>query len=243
MRKPGSLRFADRVVVVTGSSSGIGLATTRQFIDGGARVVGFDLQPPAEQAEGLRWVEADVSEFDTVGDCVSNVLEAEGSIDCLINNAGISRDATVWSMTEPQWDSVLGVNLKGAFNLIHHVAPHLRERRGGKIVNVSSINGLRGKFGLANYSAAKAGLIGLTKTVAKELGRYGVNVNAVAPGMVLTPLVEELPARFLDEARTETVLGRLATVDDVASVILFLCSDAARHVTGEVIRVDGGQTI
>ncbi|MFQ6114771.1 MAG: SDR family oxidoreductase, partial [bacterium] len=139
--------------------------------------------------------------------------------------------------------AVLNVNLKGAFNFIHHVTPHFREKNRGKIVNVSSINGLRGKFGLANYAASKAGLIGLTKTVAKELGRYNVNVNAVAPGFVTTPLTLKLPEKFINESLEETVLGRLATPEDIANVIFFLCSDLARHITGEVIKVDGGQYI
>ncbi len=123
------------------------------------------------------------------------------------------------------------------------MAPHFREKNGGKIVNVSSINGLRGKFGLANYAASKAGLIGLTKTVAKELGRYNVNVNAIAPGYVLTPLTEKLPERVIEEAKAETVFGRLAKPENVANAILFLCSDLAQHITGEVIKVDGGQYI
>ncbi len=201
------------------------------------------MKPPAEPIERARFVEAEVSNFEQVADCVENILSEEKRLDCLVNNAGISRDTTVWKMTEDQWDAVLNVNLKGAFNFIHHVAPHFREKNGGKIVNVSSINGMRGKFGLANYSASKAGLIGLTKTVAKELGRYNVNVNAVAPGYVLTPLTQKLPDKIITQAKAETVFGRLAEPEDVAKLILFLCSNLAQHITGEVIKVDGGQYI
>ncbi|MFQ5824149.1 MAG: SDR family oxidoreductase [bacterium] len=238
-----SIDFKNQVVVITGGSGGIGQTTARMFVDSGAQVVCVDLQPQPEFLEKCRFLKANVSNFEEVRRSVENILTEEKTIDCLINNAGISQDATVWSMTEQQWDAVLNVNLKGAFNFIHHVAPHFREKHRGKIVNVSSINGLRGKFGLANYAASKAGLIGLTKTVAKELGRYHVNVNAVAPGLVTTPLTQKLPEKILNDSLAETVLGRLATPDDIANVILFLCSDLARHITGEVIKVDGGQYI
>jgi len=237
------LEFGGRVVVVTGGCSGIGRATAAAFAARGARVVVVDRVCPEEPLEGCRYVEGDVSDFDGVGDCVQRIVADETTVDCLVNNAGISRDATLIKMTEESWDAVIAVNLKGAFNWIHHLAPHFKRAGGGSIVNVSSINGLRGKFGLSNYAAAKAGLIGLTKTAARELGRYSVNVNAVAPGLVRTPLTEELPPRFLEEAQAETVLGRLAEPDDVAGTILFLCSPLARQITGEVVRVDGGQYI
>jgi NAD(P)-dependent dehydrogenase (short-subunit alcohol dehydrogenase family) len=237
------IEFNNQVVVITGASSGIGLTTAKLLVESGARVVNVDLQPPAEPLENCRHLKADVSNFAEARHAVANIFTEEKSIDCLINNAGISRDAAIWKMSEEDWDVVLKVNLKGAFNFIHHLAPYFREKRRGKIVNVSSINGLRGKFGLVNYAASKAGLIGLTKTVAKELGRYNVNVNAVAPGYVLTPLTQNLSQQILDQALTETVLGRLASPEEVANVILFLCSDLARHITGEVIKVDGGQYI
>jgi len=239
-----SASFEDKVVVISGASSGLGLATARRFCAAGARVVGLDVRAPAEPpGESFRHIEINVIGYEQVGACVREILYSEKSIDCLVNNAGISRDATVWKMTEDHWNAVIDVNLKGPFNLIHHVAPHFRKAERGKIVNVSSINGLRGKFGLSNYAASKAGLIGMTKTVARELGRYGVNVNAVAPGLLLTPLTRELTPAQIDEALEETVLERLTTAEDVAEVILFLCSDAARQITGEVIRVDGGQYI
>ncbi len=237
------IEFKNQVAVITGGSGGLGLTTAKLFIESGARVICVDMQPPQELPTHYRYFKADVANFQAVQDCVANLLAEEKSIDCLINNAGISRDAPVWKMAEAEWDAVLNVNLKGAFNFIHHLAPHFRHRQRGKIVNVSSINGMRGKFGLANYAASKAGLIGLTKTIAKELGRYNVNVNAVAPGYILTPLTQKLPQQILDQAQSETVLGRLGQPEDVANTILFLCSDLAKHITGEVIKVDGGQYI
>lgn len=237
------IAFKGKVVVITGGAGGIGRATAKMFLDAGATVVCVDLQVEQDAALPCRTIAADVANFNSVKDCVETILAEETTIDCLVNNAGISRDATIWNMTEQHWDEVLNVNLKGAYNFIHHVASHFREKEGGKIVNVSSINGLRGKFGLANYSAAKAGLIGLTKTVAKELGRYHVNVNAVAPGYVLTPLTEKLPEKIIEDAKAETVFGRLATPADVAAGILFLCSRLANHITGETIKIDGGQYI
>ncbi|MEK7729668.1 MAG: SDR family NAD(P)-dependent oxidoreductase [candidate division KSB1 bacterium] len=237
------INFTNQVIVITGGSGAIGLTTAKLFIESGARVVCVDMQPPQEALENCRFIKADVANFQDVQACVADILAEEKFVDCLINNAGISRDAPVWKMAEAEWDAVLGVNLKGAFNFIHHLAPHFRERQRGKIVNVSSINGLRGKFGLSNYAASIAGLIGLTKTVAKELGRYNVNVNAVAPGYILTPLTQNLAQQVLDQAQAETVLGRLGQAGDVAHAILFLCSDLARHITGEVIKIDGGQYI
>jgi 3-oxoacyl-[acyl-carrier protein] reductase len=229
-----------RVALVTGASSGIGLAIARTLQSAGATVVGADLLQG--ECPG-RWIEVDVRQFDDARRCVQNVVQREGRLDILVNNAGIFRDAPSWKMTENDWDDVLAVNLKGAFNFTHHAAPHFRERQSGKIVNIASINGLRGKFGQANYAAAKAGLIGLTKTIARELARYNVNVNAVAPGLIATPLIRNLPADALDKAREEILLGRIGEPEDVARLVAFLCSDLARHITGEIIKVDGGQYI
>lgn len=233
--------FKNRVAIVTGGSGGIGSATAMAFVQAGAKVIIVDRQPTEKEVPNSRFVQADVTDFEQVGTCVKEILAAEKAIHFLVNNAGISRDAPVWRLTEANWDQVLAVNLKGAFNFIHHLAPYFRQHNFGKIVNVSSINGLRGKFGLANYSASKAGLIGLTKTVARELGRHQINVNAVAPGYILTPLTEKLPQKFIDAAQAETALDRLGTPEDVAHTILFLCSEWAQHITGHVLTVDGGQ--
>lgn len=238
-----SFDFTGKVVLMTGGSGGIGSVTANFFAQSGARVWIVDQKPPVEKTAGVNFMAVDVGNFQEVHRVVEALLSQEKTVDCLINNAGISRDAPIWKMSENDWDQVLSVNLKGAFNFIHHLAPHFRQKNEGKIVNISSINGLRGKFGLANYSASKAGLIGLTKTVAKELGRHRVNVNAVAPGYVRTPLTQNISEKIMQQALEETVLGRLAETEDIAHAILFLCSPWAKHITGEVLKVDGGQYI
>jgi len=232
-----------KMVVITGAASGIGLSTAEVFIRAGASVIGLDLKVPSKPLKGARFIEVNVANTQDVGKCFLDILKTEGRIDCLVNNAGISKDAPVWKMTESMWDDVMDVNLKGAFNCIHHVAPHFRERLQGKIVNVASINGMRGKFGLANYAASKAGIIGLTKAVATELARYHINVNAVAPGLIATPLVMSMTPDALAKSKSEILLGEPGQPEDVANTILFLCSDLAKHITGEIIKIDGGQYI
>jgi 3-oxoacyl-[acyl-carrier protein] reductase len=188
-------------------------------------------------------IQADVASFADAQRMVDAVREKLGRLDILVNNAGINRDGVVWKMTESQWDEVLDTNLKGYFNYIRAAAPVFKEQGSGKIVNITSINGLRGKFGQSNYSAAKAGIIGLTKAIARELGKFSVNVNAVAPGLIETDMMKEAPQDVKDKALAEIVLGRLGAPEEVAHVVTFLCSDLARHITGEVIKVDGGQYI
>lgn len=250
--------LAGHVALVTGGSSGIGRAIVGELARQGVQVAFTYLSAPGRD-EGLKAgevvrqveergcqalaMETDGADSASASQAVERVLAEFGSLEILVNNAGISDDAVIWKMGETQWDRVLAVNLKQAFNYIRAVAPIFRERESGKIVNVASINAMRGKFGLANYSASKAGLLGLTRVVAVELGRYHVNVNAVAPGLILTPLTGSLAPEVIEGARQETVFKRLGEPEDVAHVVVFLCTEGARHITGEVIRVDGGQLI
>ncbi|HSO08538.1 MAG TPA: SDR family NAD(P)-dependent oxidoreductase, partial [Desulfoprunum sp.] len=190
-------------------------------------------------------VKCDIAVFTEAEAVVKAALEKFGRIDILVNNARMNWDGVCWKMTEEQWDRVLEVNLKGYFNFTRHTAPLLKDQKYGRIINVTSINGLRGKFGQSNYSASKAGIIGYTKAVAKELGAFGITVNAVAPGLIETPMLKESEARdkIVDMAMAEIVLKRVGEPNDLANLIAFLASDKAKHITGECIKVDGGQYI
>jgi NAD(P)-dependent dehydrogenase (short-subunit alcohol dehydrogenase family) len=236
---------------VTGAFGGIGAAVARALAEGGADVALLDARPAAEGAVAAaavgaagrraRVVTADVTEPRSVEQAVAEIRGALGPLDILVNNAGIVDDAVIWRMSPESWRRVLEVNLTGSFLVLRVVVPGMRERGWGRIVQIASINGERGKPGQANYAASKAGLIALTKTAARELGPRGITVNAVAPGFVRTPMTEGLPEEVRRRAVEESALGRIGDPGDVAAVVAFLCSEAARHVTGQVIRVDGGQ--
>lgn len=246
----------NKIALVTGGSLGIGHATVLALAQEGADValtyLGFRKTPHEQQQliDSVRQlgrkciaIEADVSSFKQAHDVAETVREKLGGLHILINNAGILRDAVVWKLEEKQWDEVLDVNLKGCFNYIHAVAPIFRQQNYGKIVSISSINGLRGKFGQANYAASKAGVIGLTKTVAKELAKNNVNVNAIAPGMIETDMTQRLSDEVRRQALSEIPMGRYGQPEDIANLVVFLVSEKAKHITGEVIKVDGGQYI
>jgi len=245
----------DKNAIVTGGSLGIGTAISLDLAQEGANVALTYRSHPDEATEVARKIEEmgrkamvyqiDVSDFNAAQEMVDKVVEEFGGLDILVCNAGMNWDGVIWKMSEEQWDRVIDVNLKGYFNFARAVTPVFREQQSGKIVNITSINGLRGKFGQTNYSASKAGIIGLTKAMARELGRYNVNVNAVGPGLIETEMLRQNPAREKVEqmALAEIVLGRLGQPEEVAWVVTFLASDKARHVTGEVITADGGQYI
>jgi 3-oxoacyl-[acyl-carrier protein] reductase len=245
----------EQVAIVTGASSGIGRAVALElarcgthiafcFLDTGSRSR-LDAQ---EVARKLREMEVrvyfrscDVRESREVRDFVAEVREELGGVQILVNNAGIGRDGVLWRMEDHEWEAVLRTNLDGAFFFTREVAPLMRAQEHGKIVNLTSVHGVRSGIGIANYAASKAGLIGLTRSAAVELGPRNINVNAVAPGYIRTTrLTDGVPSEILDKAREQAVLGRLGDPQDVAGVVLFLCSESARHITGAVIPVDGG---
>jgi len=242
-----------KVALITGGSVGIGTAISLDLAQNGADVA-LTYRRHEEEANAVaekikemgrkaKAYKVDVSEFEAAQNLVKEALEEFGHLDILINNAGMNWDGVVWKMTEEQWDAVINVDLKGPFNFIRAVSPIFKEQQSGKIVNITSINAMRGRFGQSNYTAAKAGTIALTKTVAKELGRFRVNVNAVAPGLIETDMIKTMPEDFIQRSKAETVFDDLGKPEDIAYLVTFLCSEKARHITGEVIKVDGGQYI
>jgi acetoacetyl-CoA reductase/3-oxoacyl-[acyl-carrier protein] reductase len=231
-----------RLALVTGGSGGIGSAVVTLLLSAGARVVSVD-RPELPAPVGAASLPADLADSAQIEALAASLTREHGRLDALVHCAGIARDAVLWKMSREQWSEVLSVNLDSAFHLLRACVPLLRASRDGAVVLVSSINGQRGKFGQANYVASKAGLIGLAKTAALELGGFGVRVNCVAPGWIETPLTAALAPELRERALAETPLRRLGVPEDVASAVLFLCSAMSRHVTGQVLRVDGGQLL
>ena len=244
------MNFENKTAVITGGSRGIGLAIAKKLASNGANIailyVGDESEGINAKNELLEYgtkVEqyfCDVSDFEASKEVIDKVIEEFGGVDFLINNAGITRDKLVLNMDEKDFDAVINVNLKGTFNMIKHTYKHFMKKRFGRIVSTSSIVGLNGNAGQANYSASKAGIIGLTKSVAKELAGRGVTVNAVAHGYIGTDMTNALSDKVKDAMKAQIPAKRIGTPEDVANVVAFLCSDDAAYVTGEVIRVDGG---
>jgi 3-oxoacyl-[acyl-carrier protein] reductase len=253
MNERTGINLDGKSAIVTGAARGIGSAISYNLARYGADVAIIDIDHLDEAENTVKKIEAlgrkaivikaDISVYNEAAKVVDKVVKEFGRLDFLVNNAGINRDGVIWKMTEDQWDKVININLKGYFNYSGAVAQIFREQKSGKIVNISSINGLRGKFGQANYSASKAGIIGLTKTLAKELGKYNVCVNAVAPGLIETDMMKQASEEVRKSALEEIVLKKLGQPEDVANAVVFLCSGLADHITGEVIKVDGGQYI
>lgn len=240
-----------RTAVITGGAQGLGFAIARRFVDEGARVVLGDLDPDATQAAAdqlggpavARAVRCDVTSGAEVDALVASAVDHFGGLDVMVNNAGITRDATLRKMTEEQFDEVIAVHLKGTWNGTRAAAAVMREQGRGSIVNMSSISGKVGFVGQTNYSAAKAGIVGLTKAAAKELAHLGVRVNAIAPGLIRSAMTEAMPQRIWDAKLAEVPMGRAGEPAEVASVALFLASDLSSYMTGTVMEVTGGRHI
>jgi len=238
----------NKVAIVTGAARGIGKAIAQKLSREGATVVICDLMEEisatAEElsSEGATVlpIKVDVTNTEAVESMVQETIDKLGRIDILVNNAGIVRDALLVRMKESDWDAVISVNLKGTFNCTKAVAKPMMKQRAGRIVNMASVMGIIGNVGQANYSASKAGIIGLTKSSAKELGRRGITVNAIAPGFIMSKMTESLPEDQKEQALKSIPLGFLGSPEDIANLVAFLVSDSARYITGQVIKVDGG---
>jgi 3-oxoacyl-[acyl-carrier protein] reductase len=249
------MRLADQVCLITGGAAGIGRATALRFVEEGAKVVICDLneeagqETVAELGPDAAFYKVNVADRQAVQEWIDDVIERYGRIDVLVNNAGVLRDnmlvrvkegELVKQMPEEEFDLVIAVNLKGVFNCAQAVAPYMIKQGSGVILNATSIVGLDGNFGQTNYVATKAGVIGMTKVWARELGRYGIRVNAVAPGFTLTEMVRQMPEKILEGMAAKTPLRRLGEPRDIANAYLFLASDEASFISGDVLRVDGG---
>lgn len=241
-----------KVAIVTGGASGIGKAGAELFAAEGALVYIWDLNEEAaaktlqeieEKGGKATFMKVNTAVMAEVKNAVETIIEKDGKIDVLVNNAGITRDATLLKMTEEQWNQVIDVNLSGVFNCTKCVAPHMIANGSGRIINTSSVVALYGNFGQTNYVATKSGLIGMTKTWARELGRKGINVNAVAPGFIATDMVMKMPEKVLDAMKSKVPVQRLGKPYEIAKAYLFLASDDSSYVNGTVLSVDGGMTI
>jgi len=245
------MRLENKVVIITGAGSGIGKETAFLFAKEGAKVVVADMNEKAGEETVAQinkngvgiFFKLDVSSREQAKQMAKITIEKYGKIDVLINNAGIVQDAFLSKMTEEQWDKVINVNLKGVFNCSQAVVEVMMNQGSGVIINTSSIVGLNGNVGQVNYAATKAGLIGMTKTLAKELGKKGIRVNAVTPGFIATPMTSNVPEKILEMMKEKTPLRRLGEAKDVAYAYLYLASDEANFVNGAVLSVDGGLII
>lgn len=239
------MKLRNKVAVVTGGAKGIGAEIAKEFAKEGALVIAVDMGEMTYEQENVHFYKLNITDVEGCKVFFDEIITKYGKIDILVNNAGITRDSMTRKMTDEMWDAVINVNLKGVFNLVRHIGPQMETNNGGSIINISSVVGVFGNIGQANYAATKAGVIGLTKTWAKEFARKGapVRVNAIAPGYVMTDILKTVPQELLDQFAQMTMLKRLGQPEEIAKVALFLASDDASYITGQTIQADGGMRL
>ena len=243
------MRMKGKAVLITGAASGIGFAMAKRFIEEGAVIAACDYNEEAlerakkEMGDFYHLYKMDVSKHDEVKEMVKKIISDLDKIDVLVNNAGVTKDNFLVKMPENDFDAVIAVNLKGVYNITKAVVPYMMERKSGVILNASSVVGIYGNIGQTNYVASKAGVIGMTKTWAKEFARYGIRVNAIAPGFIKTPMTSKVPQKVIDHMNSKTPLGRMGEAIEIANAYLFLASDEASYITGQVLGVDGGLVV
>ena len=245
--------FTDKIAIVTGAGRGIGKEIAKTLAAKGALVIVNYCGSAKRAEETVQEIEAaggkaeaiqcDISDFTKAGEMMDYVIKTYGRVDILVNNAGITRDGLLMKMSEEDFDAVLNTNLKGAFNCIKHISRQMLKQKGGRIINISSVSGVMGNAGQANYCASKAGVIGLTKSVAREIGSRGITVNAIAPGFIDTEMTAVLPDDVKKAMGEQIPLKRFGTTEDVAQAAVFLASDRAAYITGQVLCVDGGMAM
>ncbi len=242
-------RLQNKIAIITGGAKGIGLATAKKFLQEGASVAIWDIDEAAGQAavsalqsinSKVTFAAVNTTDLNAVMSAAQEVVEHFGQIDILVNNAGITRDASLKKMSSQQWQQVIDVNLTGVFNCTKAVTPFMAGQGSGRVINAASVVALYGNFGQSNYVATKAGVIGMTKVWAREFGRKGITVNAIAPGFINTEMMQTVPQNILDDLTGKTPLGRLGEAQDIANAYAFLASDEAAFITGTVLSVDGG---
>ena len=239
------MRLAGKTAVITGGARGLGEAMAKMFAGNGAKVITCDMGDPQYACDNVEFYKLNVTDAEACRQFAEYAVGKYHKIDILVNNAGITKDGMTRKMTDEMWDSVIAVNLKGVFNMTRFIGPHMEDTGGGSIINISSVVGEFGNIGQINYSASKAGVIGMAKTWAKEFARKGVPVrcNAIAPGYIMTDILKTVPQELLDKFAAATMLGRLGQPDEIASAALFLASDDASYITGTVLSVNGGMRL
>jgi len=234
------ISLKNKVVLITGGSRGIGKTACEEFLEAGATVVCVSRKRPNKLIKNVDYYESDITDSQEITKTIDSIFRIHESIDILVNNAGIIKDKSFFKMEEGLWDDVIKTNLKGTFNVTKAVLPYMKAKGYGRVINTSSIVGSTGAFGQTNYATTKAGVVGFTKSLSKEVGKYNITVNAVSPGYIRTEMTDTIPETYIDNIVSQTPVGRLGTTKEIAQAYIYLASDAASFITGTTLHINGG---